>query len=416
MMTNENTGTVRIAQGCSYSLDDLRTGINNNILAVGSSGTGKTRSLVIPALHEAVGSYFIVDPKGLLYRSFAPYLESKGYVTKLINFADPAHSDGYNPMECIHSTQDIIKLAELITDSKQTVGTDPFWDQNEMIYLCALTGYLYETRIMPMNISSILKLNNEGERDGEYDKSSKLRRRFHEHKRKNPDSWACMKFDEVDVTPYKTYDCIRSTLSGKFSKLDTKELRTMMRKGRLSFTDAATRKTAVFVTISDTDRSMDMLANLFFSQALNSLCDYADKECGGRLPIPVRLILDDFATNVTIREFPRMIASIRSRGISTMLLIQAESQLEQNYKQDARTIISNCDTYVYLGTNDLNTAEAISKRCDRELWDVLYMPRGRCWVFRSGDQPVNAKLVDPVPLIEEMKDSVKKEYTEELPA
>ena len=152
------------------------------------------------------------------------------------------------------------------------------------------------------------------------------------------------------------------------------------------------KPTAVFVVVSDTDRSLDGLANLFFTQAMNELCWQADKRCkGNTLPVPVRFILDDFATNCKIAEFPRMIASIRSRGISTMLMIQSEAQLEEGYNKDARTIIGNCDTYVYLGGNDVDTAEAVARRCDVPLKKILNMPVETNWIFRRGQEPVNSK-------------------------
>lgn len=177
----------------------------------------------------------------------------------------------------------------------------------------------------------------------------------------------------------------------------------MMEENDIDFAAIGQEKTAVFVTVSDTDRSMDSLVNMFFTQTMQALCDYADNACpNNRLPVPVRFILDDFATNCRIEEFPRMISSIRSRGISVMLMIQAESQLRQGYGHDGKTIISNCDTYVYLGGNDVETAQAVSVRCDKSLKQVLYMPVGSCWVFRRGSQPVYTKLLDAKNCILEM--------------
>ena len=170
-----------------------------------------------------------------------------------------------------------------------------------------------------------------------------------------------------------------------------------------SFRDIADRKTAVFVNVSDTDRSMDVLANMFFEQAMNELCIYADNECeDNRLPIPVRFILDDFATNCKIKEFPRMISSFRSRAISVMLMIQAESQLKAYYGNDFATIIASCDTYVYLGGNDHDMHKTISERCDRPVREVSNMPIGSCWVFRRGSKPVFTTLKNPEKCIKEM--------------
>ncbi|WP_029200867.1 type IV secretory system conjugative DNA transfer family protein [Oribacterium sp. NK2B42] len=147
---------------------------------------------------------------------------------------------------------------------------------------------------------------------------------------------------------------------------------------------------------SDTDRSMDGLVNIFLTQTMNELCRVADRECKNNcLPVPVRFILDDFATNCKIEEFPRMIASIRSRGISTMLMIQAEPQLTENYGYDGKTIIGNCDTYVYLGGNDIETAKAVAERCDMPVKKILNMPVGTNWIFRRGQSPVNGINFDP---------------------
>ena len=166
----------------------------------------------------------------------------------------------------------------------------------------------------------------------------------------------------------------------------------MTEKDELDLGSIGLEKTAVFVIISDKDRSMDGFANIFYSQAMDELCRVADDECeDGRLPIPVRFILDDFATNCKISDFPRMISSIRSRGISTMLILQSEAQLQNCYGPDGRTVIANCDTYIYLGGNDLETAEAISRRCDVPLGKILYMPVGTNWIFRRGQKPVNGK-------------------------
>ena len=390
-------GVFRAAEGCEYSLDDYETNLNNNVLIVGGSGTGKTRKIVTPNIKEAVGSYFICDPKGQLYKVWGKYLVDKGYKIRLVDFIHPDMSDGYNPMDYLKISQDIAKLASVIANSKESEGThcDPYWDRMTILLLCAIIGYMKETNSKEMTFREILRLVRLGEREDSDDKSSLLRKLFDSHKRRHPDSWACEKFEAMDTAPYRTYDSIRSTLAAKFSQFDTEELRLMMKKGGFDFTSVAREKTAVFVTVSDTDRTMDPLVNIFFTQAMNELCTYADDKCsGGRLPIPVRFILDDFATNCRIDEFPRMISSIRSRAISVMLMIQSEAQLRQGYDHDAQTIISNCDTYIYLGGNDVQTAKAVSERCDKPLNEVLYMPVGHCWVFRRGSKPRYSRLND----------------------
>ncbi|MBQ5331714.1 MAG: type IV secretory system conjugative DNA transfer family protein [Oscillospiraceae bacterium] len=387
-----------IAKDCRYSLDDVKCRLNNNVLVVGGSGTGKTSTVVIPNLRQAVGSYIVSDPKGMLYRKYGRYLSRKGYEVFNIDLTHPERSSRYNPLMFIRTTQDILNIASVITNEKASMGTkaDPFWDSMTIIMLSAIIGYMLETNYMPFNFKGILQLVREGERTSDDSKDSRLSRRFKKLRDTNPLSWACEQFTDVDQAPDKTYDCIRATLTSKLSRLDTKELQVMMNGNDFTFASIGCSRTAVFVTVSDTDRSMDCLANIFFTQAMQQLCRAADELRSGRLRIPVRFILDDFATNCKIEEFPRMISSIRSRGISVMLLIQSEAQLTQSYDDDRMTIIANCDTYVYLGGNDYATAEAVAMRCNKPVQQVLYMPVGSCWVFRRGSQPVFTETLSPV--------------------
>lgn len=395
-----------IAEGCSYSLDDYKTKLNNNVIVVGGSGCGKTRNIVIPNISQGVGSYIISDPKGDLYNKYKSYLQDKGYNVRVVNFAHPELSDGYNPLHYIRSTQDIVKFSSMLINDKQSSGSkaDPYWDMISSTLLSAVIGFLKESDCPSCTFNDILTLVREGVRDNEDNHVSALSIMFDELEKSNPDSWACAQFKGVNAAPGSTYNCILSTLSAKFSKLDSKELNRMMSGECFDFSSIGYKKTAVFVIVSDTDRTMDALANIFFTQAINALCDFADTACrNNRLPIPVRFILDDFATNCRIDEFPRIISSIRSRSISVMLMIQSEAQLRQGYKEDSVTIISNCDTYVYIGGNDIDTAENISLRSDRPLSEVLYMPIGDCMVFRRGSKPVYTKILNGGEYIRKME-------------
>lgn len=386
-----------IAENCRYSLDDQKTRLNNNVIVVGGSGTGKTSTIVIPNLKQAVGSYIVSDPKGTLFRKYGDYLEEQGYEVFNLDFVHPEKSAHYNPLSYVLTTQDILKMTDVIVNEKASHGSsvDPFWDMMTTILLSALIGYMVETDYKPFNFRGILQLVREGERISEDSKRSALSQRFKTHKKLFPDSWACAQFENFDQAPWKTYDTIRTTLVAKFAKFDTMELQAMMNGNDFTLSQIGNSRTAVFVTVSDTDRSMDALANIFFTQAMQQLCNTADEAEDSRLPVPVRFILDDFATNCRIEEFPRIISTIRSRGISVMLMIQSEAQLTQGYGIDDKTIISNCDTYIYMGGNDCCTAEAVSVRCNKPLQKVLYMPVGSCWVFRRGSEPVYTKMFDP---------------------
>jgi len=216
------------------------------------------------------------------------------------------------------------------------------------------------------------------------------------YEKEHPDSYAIETYKKFRIAADKTLRSILITTNARVGLWDTPEITEMTSSDDIEIENIGRRKTAIFVVVSDTDRSMDGLVNIFLTQTMNELCRVADRECKNNcLPVPVRFILDDFATNCKIEEFPRMIASIRSRGISTMLMIQAESQLTENYGYDGKTIIGNCDTYVYLGGNDIETAKAVAERCDMPVKKILNMPVGMNWIFRRGQSPVNGINFDP---------------------
>ena len=385
-----------IAEGVSYSLNCYETKLNNNVLVVGTSGAGKTRSIVTPNLLQATGSYIVSDPKGNLYEKYGPYLKNQGYEVKKLDFTDPENSAHYNFFKYIRKTQDINKISHMIIYSKGQDGykPDPFWDEASELLLQALIAYLYEGfRSSEQNLRSVQKLIDACNIDeNDSGRETILDKLMEAHEKEYEDSYAVSQYKKFRVAAGKTLKSILISLNARIGQFDTPELRELTKYDTIRISGIGMKPTAVFVVVSDTDRSLDGLANLFFTQAMNELCWQADKRCkGNTLPVPVRFILDDFATNCKIAEFPRMIASIRSRGISTMLMIQSEAQLEEGYNKDARTIIGNCDTYVYLGGNDVDTAEAVARRCDVPLKKILNMPVETNWIFRRGQEPVNSK-------------------------
>lgn len=385
-----------IAQDIAYSLNCYETQLNNNVLVVGTSGSGKTRSIVTPNLLQAAGSYIVSDPKGNLYEQYGDYLRKQGYDVKKLDFTDPDNSEHYNFFEYIRKTQDINKIAHMIVYSTgQNVNkADPFWDEAAELLLQSLIGYLYEgygekDRNLE-NVQDLLELCTIDEYDP--DSNSPLDMLMNDLESTNKDSYAVRQYKKFRIAAGKTLKSILISLNARIGQYDSAEIRKLTAKDTIDISSIGMKPTAIFVVVSDTDRSLDGLVNLFFTQAMNELCWQADKNCqNNTLPVPVRFILDDFATNCKIAEFPRMIASIRSRGISTMLMIQSEAQLEEGYDKDARTIIGNCDTYVYLGGNDVETAEAVAKRCDIPVKKILNMPVGTNWIFRRGQDPINGK-------------------------
>ena len=391
-----------LAQNQYYDLNCYKTQLNNNVLVVGSPGSGKTRSIVSPNILQAAGSYIIADPKGNLYGKYADYLRAKGYSVRKLNFADPTDPETctYNFFHYIQNDQDVLKLAHMLIKTgdsgKMSFTGDPFWDDAGELLLVALISYLFHhIGEQGCTLEAVLRLLQSCELD-EYDTSIKnpLDYVFDEIGDKDPNDFAYCSYMRFRQAAGQTLKSILITLSAKIAIFDTEELRHLFAEDSVDITGVGKRKTALFVVVSDSDRSMDPMANLFFTQAINELCRVADGMPGQRLPVDVRFILDDFATNVRIGEFPRMIASIRSRGISTMLIIQAESQLRNAYGEDWRTIIGSCDTYVYLGGNDVETAQNVAQRANVPTSRILNMPVGRNWIFRRGQQPVEAKNFD----------------------
>lgn len=317
-----------------------------------------------------------------------------------------------------------MKIANSLVYDKiiNSYSFDPYWDRMTLIFICSLIGYMYETSYKPYNFSGILQLVREGERKSvingkkQTDKrASELSNRFQILHELNPNSWAYEQFRNVDQAPDKTYDTIRSTLVAKFSNYSTKETEKMMSGNDFDFNKIAQKKTALFVLQSDYDRSMDGLVNLFFSQAMSAFVKYADSCKNGRLPVPVRFFLDDYGATTNIYNLDAVISTIRSRGISVSLILQSESQLMKNSRGTDKTIISNCDTYIYMGSNDIETAESVGVRCNKPLENILYMPVGHCWIFTRGKKPVYAEISDrPVLKEPDLINSAPEMSTEEL--
>ncbi len=410
------SGKMIIADGCEYSMDCYETKLNNNVIVVGGSGAGKTTGVVIPNLLQAYGSYIVTDPKGNLYKKYGQYLESRGYTVMNLNLARPDGETRYNFMDYINDEQDVIKLAHMIVASG---GEDVFHNQNSYFYYMAETFLssaiaaakyvesFYHDEKYYHTLSALLRCcvnkankqinagNGASESVEDKTKEYKFPLLLFEDETEEDDKWNDLSerlLITTDNLAVETASSIVSTLGSVIGRLNTEGVEKMMLSPNkaIDFEALGKTKTAIFVTVSDNDRSMDVFANMFFTQAMQALCDYADTKCKDEaLPVPVRFIMDDFATNCTIEDFPRMISAIRSRNISVMLMLQAESQLEKRYGKEAFTIISNCDTYLYMGGNDLETAKRIAERADVPYKKILYMPVGTNWIFRRGQMPVS---------------------------
>lgn len=404
-------GAMILGENQYYSQDSFQTQLNNNVVVVGASGAGKTRYIVKPNILQAWGSYVISDPKGSLYKEMAPYLKSKGYNVVKMDFIHPEKSLRYNPLAYCKTTNDIRRLAHtLVYEMSQTKNAnsskDPFWDETAEILMCALIGYIVESDQILERDKNLVTLNelivdckrtrrSTAAEHGASVMDEKMEKHKMSMRLKGQESWAAARYDQYNTSPDKTHETINICTVAKLGTFDTLETRKMLKGNDIVFSRIGTEPTALFVEVSDTDRSMDILVNLFYSQLMNGLCSFADEKCPGNcLPIPVRFILDDFATNARIDNFQNIISNIRSRGISAMLMVQSEAQLKSGYKEDAQTIVDNCNTYVYMGGSNPEQAEGIAKRANKPAHKILNMPIGTSWIFRRGQEPILCRNFD----------------------
>jgi len=331
---------------------------NLNVLIVGGSGSGKSASYSIPNAHQLLGSYIFTDPKGEIYDMTAGYFKENGYSIKLLNLVNPSSSDSYNPLEHIRSELDVDIIASTIVrgqKSDKSSTQDPYWDNMSELLLKALIYYLVAARPKEeINLASCAELVRAANNNGD---SNLLADLINELPDDHP---ARTNFKSVELASDKTYSSILSSLQSALGKFDSQEIAEVTSTNTIDFDEIASKKTAVYVISSDTHTAYDFLLTIFFSQLIQQLYDYADKH-GGRLPIPLFFILDEFSNIGQIPDFDKKISTSRSRGISFSVILQNLDQLKAIYEKSYETIIGNCDTHVFLGSNSYTTVEYFSK-------------------------------------------------------
>ena len=321
------------------------------------SGSGKSASYSIPNAYQMLGSYVFTDPKGELYDKTAGYLKKNGYEIKVLNLVDPKYSDGYNPLMHISSELDVDVIASTIVKGQQTDSgkADPYWDDMSEMLLKALIYYLIATRPEEeQNLASCAELVRAANNNGG---SNLLTDLINQLPYDHP---ARMYYKSIEIAPEKTYSSILSSLQSKLGKFDSKEIAELTSTDTINFEEIGTKKTAVYVISSDTHTAYDFLLTIFFSQMIQQLYNYADKS-GGALPMPTYFILDEFANIGRVPDFDKKISTSRSRKISFSVILQNLDQLEAVYEKSYETIIGNCDTHVFLGSNSQKTVEYFSK-------------------------------------------------------
>ena len=349
---------------------------NKNILVIGGSGSGKTRFFCKPSLLQAHSSYVCTDPKGTLLPEIGTFLERKKYRIKCLNLINFRKSMRYNPLAYIRSEKDILKLVNALimnTKGEGEKSSEDFWVKAERLYYSALIGYIwYEATEEEKNFITLLDLINASEaREDDETYQSPVDLLFSQLEEREPDHFAVKQYRKFKMAAGKTLKSILISCGARLAPFDIKELRDLMEYDELELDTLGDQKTALFVILSDTDSTFNFVAALMYSQLFNLLCDKADDFYGGRLPVHVRLILDEFANIGQIPNFDKLIATIRSREISASIILQSQSQLKTIYKDAADTIVGNCDSTLFLGGKEKSTLKEISELLGKETI-VLY--------------------------------------------
>lgn len=355
---------------------------NKNILVIGGSGSGKTRFFCKPSLLQGHSSYVCTDPKGTLLPEIGAFLERQKYRIKCLNLINFKKSMRYNPLAYIRSEKDILKLVNALVMNTKGEGDksgEDFWVKAERLYYSALIGYIwYEAPEEEKNFITLLDLINASEaREDDEGYQSPVDLLFAQLEEKDPDHFAVKQYRKFKMAAGKTLKSILISCGARLAPFDIKELRDLMETDELELDTLGDSKSALFVILSDTDSTFNFVAALMYSQLFNLLCDKADDFYGGRLPVHVRLILDEFANIGQIPNFDKLIATIRSREISASIILQSQSQLKAIYKDNADTIVGNCDSTLFLGGKEKSTLKEISELLGKETIDSYNQSENR---------------------------------------
>ena len=348
---------------------------NKNVLVIGGSGSGKTRFYVKPNLMQMHSSYVVTDPKGTIVLECGKMLEENGYEIKILNTINFKKSMKYNPFAYLKSEKDILKLVQTIIANTKGEGEksgEDFWVKAEKLYYTALIGYIfYESPKEEKNFSTLLEMIDASEvREEDENFKNAIDMMFEVLEERDPNHFAVKQYRKYKLAAGKTAKSILISCGARLAPFDIKELRKLMSEDEMNLDTLGDRKTALFVIISDTDDTFNFVVSIMYSQLFNLLCDKADDKYGGRLPVHVRFLLDEFANIGLIPKFEKLIATIRSREISASIILQAQSQLKAIYKDHADTIIGNCDSTLFLGGKEKGTLKEISELLGKETIDL----------------------------------------------
>ena len=346
---------------------------NKNVLVIGGSGSGKTRFFIKPNLLQMHSSYVVTDPKGLLLPETGMALYKNGYKIKVFNTINFAKSQHYNPFQYIRSEKDILKMVNVLMMNTKGEGknSDPFWDKAETMLYTALIGYIhYEAPKEEQNFKMLLEMINAMEvREDDEDFKNAIDLIFEDLEKEKPDHFAVRQYKKYKLATGKTAKSILVSCGARLSPFDIAELREITAYDDLELDTLGDEKTALFLIMSDTESTFSFLISMIYSQLFNLLCEKADDEYGGRLPVHVRCLIDECANCGTIPNLERIVATIRSREISACLVLQAKSQLKALYKEQCETIIGNMDAQIFLGGSETETLKDLSAVLGKETID-----------------------------------------------
>lgn len=387
-----NYGTRVLAGDYEVSNDTRLTGLNNNDLIIGATGSGKTGGYVIPNLQRTNHSMIISDTKRNLYRMFKDDLERRGFKVHVLDFVDPEKSDGYNPIDHIrmnpdgtYKEQDIAIISNCLVPVMDI--NEPFWEMAARTYLSFLIAYMLETTPKSEhNLSTVMTLHTQ------YCKRSS-RLDFDLYTKRNPHTLASRTYARIAATENadKMWSSIIEFATEALTPFDYREMRIIFDQERsFSIEDLGREKTVLFLNQSDTDHTFSRVVNLFITQTFRLLCYEADSEPDSRLQVPVRIILDDFATGAVIPDFDKLISVIRSRDIYVSIILQSISQLDSVYGSShagnavTKTIVNNCDTILFLGGQDEETEHFVAKKCLKTEDTIHTKPREKAYLMVAG--------------------------------
>ena len=390
-----------LTQNVSISLDGRKHRRNLNVLVCGGSGSGKTRFYAKPNVMAANCSYVCLDPKGELLRDTGGLLKAKGYDIRVIDLVDMKRSHCYNPFVYLKDDNDIQRLVTNLfknTTPKGSQSQDPFWDNAAMMLLLSLVFYLhYEAPPEEQNFPMVMEMIRAGEvHEEEEDFRSVLDLLFERLEMRNPEHIALKYYKSYHSGSGKTLKSIQITLITRLEKFNLESLSGITQNDEMELEQLGEKRMAIFAVIPDNDSSFNFIVGMLYTQLFQQLFYQADKKHGGRLPVHVHFVMDEFANVALPDEFDKLLATMRSREISVSIIIQNMAQLKALFEKQWESIVGNCDEFVYLGGNEQSTHEYVSKLLGKETIDIntYGQSKGRSGSYSTNWQITGRDLLD----------------------